>query len=233
MVPGDVTDYFHVSGLTADELRAQDYQVWMDPQPAGEWISEGDTTNMLNLLVPGLRGHENPAFGGWGGRYEPTPDRADTWGLVDAAFRPGGAEWAGGAPTGDEASVTRWFADIQSDFAARLQWSVTPDYADANHHPRIEIREGIDLEVAAGEAVNLTAEVSDPDGDGVAVRWEVCGDAGTYAGGARLSAAEGLSTTVAVPADVKPGETIHVIAVAVDHAAQPLKSYRRVILTAR
>ena len=82
MVPGDLTDYFHLSGQTADELRAQGYGVWMDPQPAGEWISEGDTTNMLPLLVPGLRGHENPAFGGWGGRYERTPDGTDTWGLT-------------------------------------------------------------------------------------------------------------------------------------------------------
>ena len=178
MVPGDVTDYFHLSGQTADELRAQGYGVWMDPQPAGEWISEGDTTNMLPLLVPGLRGHENPAFGGWGGRYEPTPDGTDTWGLRDAAFRPGGAEWAGGAPTGDEASVTRWFADAQADFAARLRWSVTPAFADANHHPHLHIAEGIDLEVDAGESVTLTADVSDPDGDGVAVTWEVYDEAG-------------------------------------------------------
>ena len=63
-------------------------------------------------------------------------------GPVDAAFRPGGAEWAGGAPTGDEASVTRWFADAQADFAARLRWSVTPAFADANHHPQLEIARG-------------------------------------------------------------------------------------------
>ena len=234
MVPGDVTDYFHLSGQTADELRAQGYGVWMDPQPAGEWISEGDTTNMLPLLVPGLRGHESPAYGGWGGRYEPTPDGADTWGLVDAAFRPGGAEWAsGGAPAGDEGSVTRWFADAQADFAARLRWSVTPAFADANHHPRIEIREGTDLEVAAGETVTLTAEVSDPDGDGVAVTWDVYDEAGTYAGEVAVTRTEAHAATVAVPAGARPGETIHVIAQAVDDAPRPLKSYRRVILTVR
>jgi hypothetical protein len=182
MVPGDMTDYFHLSGQTADELRAQGYGVWMDPQPAGEWISEGDTTNMLPLLVPGLRSHENPTYGGWGGRYQPTPDGTDTWGLVDAAFRPGGAEWAGGAPTGDERSVTRWFADAQADFAARLQWSVTPAFADANHHPHLDIAEGIDRTVDPGEAVTLTADVSDPDGDRVAVHWQVYGEASTYAG---------------------------------------------------
>ena len=96
MVPGDMTDYFHLSGLSADELRAQGYQVWMDPQRAGEWISEGDTTNMLNLLVPGLRGHEHPSYGGWGGRYRPTEPGADTWGLVVAELDLGGELCASG-----------------------------------------------------------------------------------------------------------------------------------------
>jgi hypothetical protein len=231
MVPGDMTDYFHLSGLTADELRAQGYRVWMDPQAPGEWISEGDTTNMLNLLVPGLRAHEHPSYGGWGGRYTRTDDGLDTWGLVDAAFRPGGAEWASAAPTGGEGSVTRWFADAQADFAARLVWSATPDFEDANHHPRLEIAEGIDLEVPPGAIVTLNAEVSDPDGDGVTVHWRVLEDAGTCAGEVTAVPASGPATRVTVPPDARPGDTVHVLAVAVDDAPAPLKTYRRVILT--
>lgn len=232
MVPGDPTDYFHLSGLSADELRAQGYRVWMDPQPAGEWISEGDTTNMLPLLVPGLRGHEDPAYGGWGGRYERTSEGADTWGLVDAAFRPGGADWAAGAPAGDEASVTRWFADAQADFAARLHWSVTPVFGNANHHPHLDITEGIDIPVEPGRSVTLTADASDPDGDGVTMTWWVYDEAGTYRGTVELAPAVG-SVSVAVPADAEPGQTIHVIAEATDDAAMPLTTYRRVILTVR
>jgi hypothetical protein len=232
MVPGDVTDYFHLSDRTADELRAEGYGVWVDPQPAGEWISEGDTTNMLALLVPGLRAHENPAYGGWGGRYERTADGPDTWGLVDAAFRPGGADRAEGAPTGDEGSVTRWFADAQADFAARLHWSVTSAFADANHHPRLEIAEGIDIAVDPGEAIALTADVSDPDGDEVTLVWWVYDDAGTYPGTVELTPAVD-AVTIHVPADARSGETLHVIAEATDDAAMPLKTYRRVILTVR
>lgn len=231
MAPGDMTDYFHLSGFTADELRAQGYGVWMDPQAPGEWISEGDTTNMLNLLVPGLRAHENPTFGGWGGRYTRTDDGIDTWGLVDAAFNPGGADWADGAPSGDESSVVRWFADAQADFAARLVWSTTPDFADANHHPRLEIAEGIDLTVGPGESVTLHADASDPDGDGVTVHWQIFHEAGTVTGAVAAAPASGLATTVAVPADARPGDTIHVLAVAVDDAPRALKTYRRVILT--
>ncbi|WP_194410433.1 DUF1593 domain-containing protein [Microbacterium cremeum] len=231
MVPGDPTDYFHLSGLSADELRAQGYQVWMEPQPAGEWISEGDTTNMLNLLVPGLRAHEHPSYGGWGGRYEPTPDGADTWGLVDAAFRPGGAEWTDGGPTADEGSVVRWFADVQADFAARLQWTVS-SYAEANHHPRLTVDGGIDRDVVPGEQVVLAASVTDPDGDAVTVRWWIYDDAGTYVGEVPVEA-RGTDAVVSVPADAPAGATIHIIAEAVDDAPAPLKSYQRVILTVR
>ncbi len=233
MVPGDMTDYFHLSGRSADELRADGYAVWMLPQPAGEWISEGDTSNMLSLIVPGLRGHEHPSYGGWGGRYERTADGADTWGLVDAAFRPGGAEWASGAPAGDEGSVVRWFADAQADFAARLRWSVSPAFEDANHHPRLEIMPGIDLDAAPGETVTLDAEASDPDGDAIVVRWWVYAEAGTHRGAVELGTAQGLQTTLTVPADAAPGDTIHVIAEARDDAPRSLKTYRRVILTVR
>ncbi|WP_228479352.1 DUF1593 domain-containing protein [Microbacterium atlanticum] len=231
MVPGDMTDYFHLSGLSADELRAQGYQVWMDPQRAGEWISEGDTTNMLNLLVPGLRGHEHPSYGGWGGRYRPTEPGADTWGLVDAAFHPGGAEWATGGPTGDEGSVARWFADAQADFAARLRWTVT-GWDEANHHPRLSIAGGIDREAAPGDRVALEASVTDPDGDAVTLRWWVYAEAGSYVGEVAL-AADGAQAAIEIPADARPGDTIHVIAEALDDAALPLKAYQRVIITVR
>lgn len=230
MVPGDVTDYFHLSGLSADELRAQGYQVWMDPQPKGEWISEGDTTNMLNLIVPGLRSHEHPSYGGWGGRYVRTEEGVDTWGLADAAFRPGGADWASGGPTGDEGSVVRWFSHAQADFAARLTWSVTPRYEDANHHPALTIDGGGDREVAPGEQVVLTASVSDPDGDAVDVRWWPYREAGSCDSDVAV-AGSGTEATVSVPADARPGDTIHVIAEASDDAPAPLRAYGRVILT--
>jgi hypothetical protein len=232
MVPGDMTDYFHLSGLSADELRALGYGVWMPPQSPGEWISEGDSTNMLNLLVPGLRAHEHPSYGGWGGRYVRTDDGADTWGLADAAFRVGGADWADSSATGDEGSVVRWFADAQADFAARLQWTVRP-FAEANHHPTVRIAEGTDVDVSAGSEVTLTAELGDPDGDDVSCRWWVYREAGTYDGEVSPAAEHGIRTSIVVPADARPGETIHVIAEATDDAPTPLKAWQRVILTVR
>ena len=232
MVPGDLTDYFHLAGESADELRAQGYKVWMEPQPAGEWISEGDTTNMLNLLAPGLRAHEHPSYGGWGGRYVRTDDGADTWGLADAAFRSGGADWAGSGPVGDEGSVVRWFPHAQADFAARLRWSVTPRFEDADHHPTLAVAQGTDLEVAAGSGTALSAVAAAADGGDASVRWWIFPEAGTCGAGVTLEPAAGAEVVVRVPADARPGDTIHVIAEASDpRQKHPLHAYQRVMLT--
>ena len=230
MVPGDPTDYFHLSGRSAEELRADGYRVWMPPQPAGEWISEGDTTTMLNLLVPGLRAGEHPSYGGWGGRAERTDIGPDTWATVDARIFGGGDE-------ADEHSVTRWFADAQADFAARLRWSITPDVAAANHHPRLELDGAADRSVAPGESVALVARALDPDGDRVDVRWWIFDDAGTCRG-AELEAVDSpegeARAHMLIPADAEPGTTVHVIAEARDrHPTHPLASWQRVILTVR
>jgi len=224
MVPGDLTDYFHLSGKTADELRELGYGVWTEPQPLGEWISEGDTTNMLNLLVPGLRGHEHPAYGGWGGRARRVDEGPDTWetrGAVDAA--PDGS-----AP--DEYSVTRWFADAQNDFAARLQWSVQSTFDGANHAPVVAV-EQVDRDVRPGEQVQLSAAVTDPDGDAVTVRWWQYREAGSYDGAVVLTGGDSADVVVTVPADAVAGQTIHVIVEAVDDGVPALKGYQRVILT--
>lgn len=79
MVDGDIMDFFHLTGYSANELRDMGFHVWTDLQPPGEWISEGDTTNMLNLFANGLRGHEHPGYGGWGGRAAPTSDGLNEW----------------------------------------------------------------------------------------------------------------------------------------------------------
>jgi hypothetical protein len=68
MSAGDPTDFFGLSGFTAEELRAKGYNVWTSPQEKGSFISEGDTPTFLNLLDNGLRAYEDGFWGGWGGR---------------------------------------------------------------------------------------------------------------------------------------------------------------------
>jgi hypothetical protein len=225
MVEGDYTDYFHLSGHTADELTAIGYRVWTEPRPAGEWISEGDTPNMLNLFGNGLRGHEHPGFGGWGGRGVPTTNGSAEWAVKDAVD----AAPDGSAP--EEYTQTRWFGDAQRDFAARLQWSVTPAYAGANHAPAVSVHPGTDLVVPSGSSVMLTASASDPDGDELTFSWWQYREAGTYPGVVGLPDSDEPVIRFTVPEDAAAGDTIHLILEVRDDGLPPLASYARVILT--
>lgn len=68
------------------------------------------------------------------------------------------------APEGGEA-IIRWKNEIHNDFAARMQWSITPDYSNANHHPLAAIGKDISTRIVnrtvkPGERVTLNAEKS-------------------------------------------------------------------------
>jgi hypothetical protein len=241
MVAGDISDHFGFSGLNTEQLRALGYVVWTAPQEQGSWISEGDTSMWMDLLDNGLRGDEDPTWGGWGGRVgeDINPDTN----AVDANY-----------------DSARWFGTAQRDFAARLQWSVTPEYADANHNPVVEVLSPESTTVHPGEVVTLTARATDPDGDHLVGHWWQYEEAGTYPG-AVLAAEEQASwfgqafaypaqvvpgdpaiadviedeievtTQFTVPTDVVDGQTLHFIIEVTDNGSPNLTSYQRVVLT--
>ena len=210
MVEGDIFDYFGFSGLSDDELRARGYIVWMPVQEAGSWISEGDTSTFMNLLDNGLRAYEDASYGGWGGR--------------------GGVDVGPNGPDPQYASA-RFFGAAQRDFAARLAWSVTPTFEDANHEPTVTVEGPLNRSARPGETIRLTASVDDPDGDAVAVTWWQYEEAGTYPGRVEVSDSTVLATSLRVPADAAPGSTIHLILEATDDGTPALTRYQRVIVT--
>lgn len=220
----DDEDYFGLSGKTADELRAMGYLVWTPPQPQGSWISEGDSSNFALLVENGLRNWEDPSWGGWGGRQAPNPADPVSWsnrGVLDAD--------ATGTPRRDWAAA-RWFSDFQNDLAARMKWSVTPAYADGNHHPVVRIEEGIDLEAAQGQRVSLTVEASDPDEDALRYDWWQYREAGTSAAELSLTR-KGADVAFTVPTDAVPGETLHLILEVTDNGKPALSTYKRIVVT--
>lgn len=125
----------------------------------------------------------------------------------------------------------RFFAAAQHDFAARLKWSVTPNWGDANHEPRVAIKGSLAVAARPGTTVRLQGETSDPDGDEVTVSWWQYHDAGTYPGDITLADTSTLTTTFEVPADARPGQTIHVILEATDDGVPALTRYQRVVVT--
>ena len=279
MAKGDKTDYFGLSGLSADQLREMGYMVWTPPQEKGSFISEGDTPTFLNLLANGLRASENGSWGGWGGmRRPPNAAVAGRGGSPVAPAGPGDPGLGVGlAPEGSAANVpkpvegagrgpntapgrnpaggrgagaaggrggfgnqqlssktaavnARFFAAEQNDFAARLKWSVTSKFGDANHEPRVGIKGPLEITAGAGSTVRLQGEVSDPDHNAVKVTWWQYNDAGTYPGDISFSDPAALTTTFRVPDDAGVGQTIHVILEATDNGTPPLTRYQRVII---
>jgi hypothetical protein len=127
----------------------------------------------------------------------------------------------------------RFFAAAQRDFAARLKWSVTPAYTDANHEPRVGLTGPPGIGAQPGQDVRLRGTATDPDRDTVTVRWWHYHDAGTYPGDVVISNPSSLDTTLRIPADAAAGQTIHVILEATDSGTPSLTRYQRLIVTVR
>lgn len=218
MVPGDIFDYFGERGLTSAELTAKGYAVWTAPQTPDAWISEGDTPILMNNLDNGLRADEDHSYGGWGGRN--AADVNPATGTANTAY-----------------SASRWFNAAQQDFAARMQWTVTPKYDDANHRPVVTVNGPLNVTAAPGETVRLSATASDPDGDALTSKWWQYTDADTYTGNVALTTPDTLATSFEVPANsvvppnAVPGQTIHLILEVTDNGTPALKAYQRVIVT--
>ena len=239
-----------VEGELDEEQRGWDSYLEANPNYTKyDFISEGDSPSFLYLLDTGLRSMEDPSWGGWGGRFG--ADGKNTVGDFDPYDSQFEASY----------TLTRWFDDIQNDFAARVDWCTAKSYEDANHAPSVSVTQGIDLTAKAGDEVTLTAVGEDPDGDNLTYRWWRYFEADTYndgvsepelkdfdAGGmvldrtAEVKDAKGLDTielsgtdteevTFTVPADAKSGDTIHMIVEVQDDGAHKLKHYQRVVIT--
>ncbi len=95
---------------------------------------EGDTPSFFNLIQNGLAGHVAPSYGGWGGRYrlyQPEGETRAIWTNSDDTV----VADDGKTYTDDQATIWRWRRAFQHDFAARIDWSNTPDFTQANHNP--------------------------------------------------------------------------------------------------
>lgn len=218
----DDEDYFGIAGATEQSLTELGYRVWCPVQPAGSWLSEGDTSTFALHIDNGLRNWQDPSFGGWGGRQvrdDADPYRwrsAGDWGLRTEG------------PIVDRGEVAQWFGAYQRDLAARLRWSVTDTFEGANHAPRVVPRGGLALAASPGESLALAFDVEDPDGDAVEVRAWV--DAGPSTATAEVSASPD-GVRVRVSPDALAADVIHVLVEAQDHGAPRLSGYARYVLT--
>jgi hypothetical protein len=175
----------------------------------------------MHQIEVGLCSLENPSFGRWGGRF--VPEKPGVTNVRKDAQDDGNI----GKP------LWRWATAFQNDFAARAAWCVSP-YRDANHPPIVSLSGPTDLEAAPGATVTLDVSGSgDPDGNRLYYSWWQYREPGTYNGAVAIKdSGKGLASAV-IPADARPGETIHFIAEVTDDGKPPLTRYARVIVTMR
>jgi hypothetical protein len=214
----DSEDYFGVPGATVESLVLQGYSLWAPLRPSGSWISEGDTSNFAMHIDNGLRNAEDPTFGGWGGQQERDDKDPRRWNSV------GQVPWQPGTAVVDAGDVGQWFGAFQRDLAARLRWSVTPQFGDANHAPRI-VTPQLDIPVSPGQRIVLPFSVIDPDGDPVSVT------ASQLHGPPCTVEVSPTEVAIVIPQDAPSQTDIHIIVQAVDHGSPALTGYARFVLT--
>jgi hypothetical protein len=229
----DPTDYFGHANLTAEQLIAMGYNVWTAPNEQGTFLGEGDTPTFLNLVDNGLQAYLDPTWGGWGGRspINPVPQGGGAPG-AGAGGQGAGPQTPGATRPRPASPNPNFTPPAQNGFAARMQWSVSPRYRDANHEPRVTVQGPQRISARPGETVRLRGEVSDPDGNRVTLKWWQFADADTYPGQVTLANPTAVTTSFQMPADATPGQTIHVILEGTDNGSPALTRYQRVIVTA-
>ncbi len=192
-------------------------KTWTEPNPHST-LKEGDTPSWFYFLPNRLSDPTHPEWGGWGGRFERAKgnlyrDAHDTIrGVTDA-----------------RATVWRWRADFQNDFAGRMDWCVKPR-TEANHPPNVRVSGELLRRTAPGERVVLDASDStDPDGHKLAYDWWFYKEPGNYEGDLTMEDRNLPRTTIIAPR-VTQLQTVHIVLTVRDSGTPPLVGYTRVVL---
>jgi hypothetical protein len=217
MTPGDPLDGFGNATLAATVDK------WCPALGQYDFLSEGDDVAYFPLLTTGIQDPTNPNLGGWGGRSKQNSTTPDLWEMVTSEKSSNGTEVAG-------YTTDRWIPAVQNDFAARMQWTWTPQYRDGNHAPYVQILAGTTIQARAGSTVRLSGFVYDPDGKKVTTSWWQYFEEGTYPGSVPVTSLPNSQAIVAVPSDAKAGQTISIIFQGTDEGEFPLTRYDRVII---
>ncbi|MBP8156268.1 MAG: DUF1593 domain-containing protein [Leadbetterella sp.] len=192
-----------------------------------DFISEGDSPAFLHLVDVGLNNLENPQDGGWGGRLVQSAVTPSRWEDGDAA-----SDYNPFTKQMDKAfAQTRWIPAIQEDFAARADWCIK-DFKDANHAPKITLKEGQKVNVKARQNVKLTALAADADGNKVDIKFWQYHEVGTSKEKVEI-AAKGNIGKIQIPQNAKSGDTFHIIVEGKDNGVPSLTRYQRVVLRVR
>jgi hypothetical protein len=194
-------------------------KTWTAPNPHGV-MKEGDTPSWFFFLNNGLNIPTQPELGGWGGRFI-LNERGYYSDAVDSFVNEKNAR----------ATVFRWRADFQNDWAARMDWCVN-DFAACNHAPQVSVNQSkgtplLTITARKGEIITLDATRStDPDGNSISFEWFFYPDNGFEP---FISATKEAIAQIRVP-DLKKGGYIPVVLRVSDNGTPQLVSYKRILI---
>ena len=218
--------------------------------PERKWKYEGDTPAYLHLLPIGLNNPEKITHGGWGGRFNLVKTKSPASfrkkntkaekKYYDFEMHTGAKDvwrYKGKTYNSHYAGLFRWREPFQNDFAARMDWSLTDSYDEANHNPIAAFdnntsRKYVCFKAKAGDRVKLSAAgTSDPDGDEIFYRWFHYPQAGDnpYDGSIAISNANSVSASFVMP-EIQGDKEIHVILEVKDAGDPALYGYRRIVV---
>lgn len=211
--------------------------------PDTKWATEGDTPAFMHVYPNSLNDPEQIDQGGWGGRFS-FEKKAGIRSMSEVEKINGNAEvqfdpyyMYGNTPEGARA-IKRWSKAYDNDFHARMGWSVTGKYEDANHHPIAVVNDDtsrriLEITAAPGSTVKLDAATSsDPDDDALNHAWSFYREPSSYDGDLRIENSTSSAATISIPSDAS-GKNIHVILELEDDGSPKLYAYRRVIISVR
>lgn len=203
------------------------------------WASEGDSPSFLYVYANGLNVPDSLTYGGWGGRFNAErtagirgmdfiEKSGKNEGMYDPYFMHASAKEG-------IAAINKWRQHILNDFAARMNWTTTDKFSEANHHPVAVIENDstfncLNRVVKAGSLWVFDATSSyDSDGDELDYRWFVYKEPSSYKGEVQLNVDEQGICCLRMPKEAS-GKNIHLILELSDSGVPQLTSYRRIVI---
>jgi hypothetical protein len=207
--------------------------------PLPMFIMEGDTPSFLNLIDNGLAVPDRPDWGGWGGRWEKPSSDFGFW--ADTVDTVAGVD--GKNHTNNKATIWRWRWAFQNDFAARMIWSVTPEFKGANHAPKLVVNghggsAPVTIVTCPGAPVSLSAKgTADPDGHALTYKWWRYNEANFLIQPTTLTDPNGVETGFTMPVweqfhemPLQPLARVHIVLEVSDAGTPKLTRYRRLFI---
>lgn len=208
--------------------------------PDTKWATEGDSPSFMHVYPNGLNDPDQIEQGGWGGRFS-SVKKEGIRSMSEVAKIEEDAEkkldpyyMYGNTPEMAEA-INRWSEGYNNDFAARMDWSITNDYKDANHHPVAVLngddsRQVLEMTASAGSTVKLSADgSSDPDDNSLTCSWSFYYEPSSYDGPVTIKNSSPRNAELIIPEDAS-GKNLHIILEIHDDGSPSLYAYRRIIV---